>query len=126
MSCRQVRILLVAAFAALTSSVSAAEPPAGGEWPQWRGPDRTNVSTETGLLKEWPAGGPTLAWKAEGLGQGDGMAWDRYGRLYISDSRGGQVVIHGWKTVLPITATRIGPPLRSRTAVTACPMPPSL
>src|SRR5947207_8578254 len=40
------------------------------DWPQWRGPKRDNVSSETGLLKEWPKGGPTLVWKANGLGQG--------------------------------------------------------
>jgi outer membrane protein assembly factor BamB len=40
------------------------------DWPQWRGPNRDNVSTETGLLKEWPKGGPALVWKATGLGQG--------------------------------------------------------
>ncbi|HWQ93229.1 MAG TPA: serine/threonine protein kinase, partial [Clostridia bacterium] len=34
------------------------------DWPQWRGPDRDGVSKETGLLQQWPAGGPTLAWKA--------------------------------------------------------------
>ena len=28
------------------------------DWPQWQGPDRTRISKETGLLKEWPAGGP--------------------------------------------------------------------
>ena len=28
------------------------------DWPQWQGPDRTGLSKETGLLKEWPAGGP--------------------------------------------------------------------
>jgi hypothetical protein len=27
-------------------------------WPQWRGPERTGVSQETGLLKQWPAEGP--------------------------------------------------------------------
>src|SRR4051812_37028746 len=40
------------------------------DWPQWRGPNRDNVSTETGLLKEWPKEGPALLWKATGLGQG--------------------------------------------------------
>lgn len=39
-------------------------------WPQWQGPKRDNVSTETGLLKQWPNGGPPLAWKAKGLGGG--------------------------------------------------------
>lgn len=41
-----------------------------GNWPQWRGPDRDGISKETGLLKEWPAEGPRLLWKAGGLGDG--------------------------------------------------------
>ncbi len=43
---------------------------AGGDWPQWRGPDRTDVSTEKGLLKKWPDGGPNQVWlfKDAGLG----------------------------------------------------------
>ncbi len=28
------------------------------DWPQWRGPQRDGISRETGLLKQWPAGGP--------------------------------------------------------------------
>lgn len=40
------------------------------DWPQWRGPNRDGVSKETGLLKQWPAGGPPLAWKATGCGDG--------------------------------------------------------
>src|SRR5437868_2693176 len=43
---------------------------ASGDWPQWRGPKRDNLSTETGLLKDWPAGGPPLAWEIKGLGGG--------------------------------------------------------
>ncbi len=40
------------------------------DWPQWRGPDRTDVSRETGLRKSWPKAGPNLAWlyKDAGLG----------------------------------------------------------
>ncbi|HUG94146.1 MAG TPA: hypothetical protein VML55_25180, partial [Planctomycetaceae bacterium] len=41
-----------------------------GTWPQFRGPDRDNVSRETGLLQRWPDGGPPLAWTASGLGEG--------------------------------------------------------
>jgi outer membrane protein assembly factor BamB len=41
-----------------------------GEWPQWRGPDRTNISRDTGLLSKWPGEGPPLLWKAQGLGEG--------------------------------------------------------
>jgi outer membrane protein assembly factor BamB len=40
------------------------------DWPQWRGPNRDGVSTERGLLKSWPVGGPQLFWKATGLGVG--------------------------------------------------------
>lgn len=40
------------------------------DWPQWRGPQRDGISKEKGLLKEWPAGGPKLLWKATDLGNG--------------------------------------------------------
>jgi outer membrane protein assembly factor BamB len=40
------------------------------DWPQWRGPNRDAICRETGLLKQWPTGGPPLAWKATGLGSG--------------------------------------------------------
>ena len=41
-----------------------------GDWPQWRGPDRNDLSKETGLLKQWPEGGPKQVWlfKDAGLG----------------------------------------------------------
>src|SRR5258708_28877074 len=41
-----------------------------GDWPQFRGPNRDDVSKETGLLKSWPADGPPLAWQAKDLGDG--------------------------------------------------------
>ncbi|MGH7969168.1 MAG: PQQ-binding-like beta-propeller repeat protein, partial [Limisphaerales bacterium] len=40
------------------------------DWPQWRGPDRTGVSREKGLLKEWPKAGPPLLWQATSIGRG--------------------------------------------------------
>src|SRR5256885_2419013 len=54
--------------AALTISVAALN--AATDWPQWQGPDRTGVSKETGLLKQWPANGPPVGWTATGLGSG--------------------------------------------------------
>ncbi|HEY5912771.1 MAG TPA: PQQ-binding-like beta-propeller repeat protein [Verrucomicrobiae bacterium] len=51
----------------LTSS-----PMGAGDWPQWRGPNRDDVSSESGLLKVWPPNGPSLVWKATGLGEGHG------------------------------------------------------
>ena len=43
---------------------------ASGDWHQWRGPRRDGVSTETGLLKTWPAEGPPKLWSVRGLGDG--------------------------------------------------------
>jgi outer membrane protein assembly factor BamB len=40
------------------------------KWPCFHGSDRTNKSTETGLLKKWPEGGPELLWTVSGLGEG--------------------------------------------------------
>jgi outer membrane protein assembly factor BamB len=41
-----------------------------GDWPQWRGPNRDDISTETGLLKSWPEGGPKKVWMSEEGGLG--------------------------------------------------------
>jgi hypothetical protein len=57
-------LLAVASFC-LTST--QADP---GDYPGWRGADRSGVSPDTGLLKEWPKGGPALLWKATGIGGG--------------------------------------------------------
>ena len=44
------------------------------DWPQWHGPDRTNISKESGLLKQWPSGGPKLC----GAREVSAMAMDRF------------------------------------------------
>ncbi len=55
-----------------TLGSGAAEPRAvrPAYWPQFRGPDRTGLSKDTGLLTEWPKDGPPLVWKAPGIGVG--------------------------------------------------------
>lgn len=55
---------------AFLRGASGGEGAAGGSWPQWRGPNRDDVSTETGLLKEWPAEGPRRLWVNEDAGLG--------------------------------------------------------
>ncbi len=40
------------------------------DWPQFRGPDRSGVSKEKGLLKQWPKEGPKLAWTFKDAGLG--------------------------------------------------------
>jgi outer membrane protein assembly factor BamB len=60
MGCRSVPLF---ALICCASAFSA-------DWPQWRGPHRDGISVETGLLDSWPAGGPRLIWKTQGLGEG--------------------------------------------------------
>jgi outer membrane protein assembly factor BamB len=58
------------------------------DWPQWRGPNRDGISQETGLLKQWPADGPPLIWKAKGAGSGYSSMAIANGRLYTMGLRG--------------------------------------
>jgi outer membrane protein assembly factor BamB len=44
--------------------------PGAAQWPQFHGPNHDNRSKETGLLKQWPEGGPKLLWTATGCGIG--------------------------------------------------------
>jgi outer membrane protein assembly factor BamB len=37
---------------------------------QWRGPERSGIYPETGLLDKWPEEGPELLWNMEGIGKG--------------------------------------------------------
>ena len=63
------------------------------DWPQFRGPNRDGVSTETGLLKDWPSGGPPLIWKATGLGNAYSTVSVLEGRIYtIGDHSGSSFV----------------------------------
>jgi len=59
------------------------------DWPQWRGVNRDGISPETGLLKQWPAGGPKLVWKASGLGEGYSSFAVSGARLFTQGQRAG-------------------------------------
>lgn len=62
-------------------------------WPGWRGPRRDGKSPDTGLLKEWPDGGPPLLWKATGIGRGYSTVSVVDGTVYTAGEIGGQEVI---------------------------------
>lgn len=59
------------------------------DWPQWRGVNRDGKSTEKGLLKSWPEGGPKLAWQASGAGEGYSSFAVSAGKVYTLGARGG-------------------------------------
>ena len=58
-----------------------------GTWPQWRGPDRSGVSRETGLLESWPSDGPPLLWSATDVGKAYSTVAVMSGRLYSMGER---------------------------------------
>ena len=64
------RITASLALGILSLALLAPPPAAALDWPQWRGPDRTDVSQETGLLKQWPEGGPKQVWLYKEAGKG--------------------------------------------------------
>lgn len=72
-------LILIFAFTAIAA-----------DWPQWRGPERTGISTETGLLTSWPPGGPKVVWKTSGLGVGYSSFAIVNGRMYTQGQRGKQ------------------------------------
>ncbi|MEX2561017.1 MAG: PQQ-binding-like beta-propeller repeat protein [Pirellulales bacterium] len=58
------------------------------DWPQWRGPLRNGISGETGLLREWPAGGPKLVWQVTQIGSGYSTPAVVGDRLYLLSNEG--------------------------------------
>lgn len=75
----------------LLCGVCAAE-----DWPQFRGIRRDGKSTETGLLKQWPAGGPKLLWETHGLGDGYTSAAISQGSVYITGLIGKEGVVRAF------------------------------
>jgi outer membrane protein assembly factor BamB len=88
------RLIASIAFA-VASAVFLPAQTTPGDWPQWRGPDRNGVSRETGLLQEWPSGGPAVAWSASGLGAGYGTVAVKGTRVFVQGLRGRQTMLHG-------------------------------
>jgi outer membrane protein assembly factor BamB len=66
---QRVPLLALLLAGAVGAAALAATDAAKADWPQYRGPQRTGVSQETGLLKAWPAAGPKTLWRVP-LGDG--------------------------------------------------------
>jgi outer membrane protein assembly factor BamB len=88
------------------------------DWPGWRGPDRTGVSPEMGLLRTWPPEGPRLLWKATGLGEGYASPSVVGGTAYVLGTKSDEeyvialAVADGkqlWSTKLGIIGKNDGP-----------------
>lgn len=79
---KSVWLLIALIVVQLSSMASAAD------WPQWRGPNRDGISTEKGLLKKWPEGGPKLVWQQKEIGEGYSTPAVVGDRLYVLSNKG--------------------------------------
>src|ERR1700752_3133006 len=86
MAFRLAHTLFAAVFLSVGLTLAQA-PPSPAEWSQWRGPNRDGTSTETGLLREWPAGAPPRVWQSTGAGIGFSSFSTAGGRLYTIGAR---------------------------------------
>jgi outer membrane protein assembly factor BamB len=77
------RLYAAAVIAALTLSFARAD-----DWPQWRGPNRDEISKEVGIQKTWPSQGPPVAWTFTDAGIGYSGPAVVGNRLYIAGATG--------------------------------------
>jgi outer membrane protein assembly factor BamB len=84
----RMTILILAAVVALPGAAQAQLRASVGDWPGWMGADRTGVSQETGLLRQWSKGGPKLLWKVADIGEGYSTPSIAAGKIYLMSNRG--------------------------------------
>lgn len=107
---KRFALLLTLLLAHTSTSTPFAQP----DWPQWHGPDRTAISTETGLVKAWPANGPPVVWSISGLGEGYGSVAIKGDRIYVQGVKDSQSSVFclnraGGKTVwVTVLGPRLG------------------
>lgn len=70
-----------------STSVAASS---SGNWNQFRGPNRDNLSPETGLLASWSDQGPPQAWTARGIGEGYSTVSISNGRVFTMGNVGSE------------------------------------
>jgi outer membrane protein assembly factor BamB len=81
---------LITSLAAVLGGVTVTHAAPAFDWPQWRGPDRTDISAETGLLKKWPDGGPKRLWLYNEAGLGYSGFSVVAGKLFVMGTKDGK------------------------------------
>jgi outer membrane protein assembly factor BamB len=62
----------------------------GADWPEFRGPSRDGICTETGLMRAWPKGGPPKLWTVKNLGLGFSTPSIAAGKIFGMGTRDGK------------------------------------
>ncbi|MCS6861462.1 MAG: PQQ-like beta-propeller repeat protein [Abditibacteriales bacterium] len=68
-------------------------PLGAADWPQWRGPQRNGISSETGWTSRWSAAGPRIVWRAQ-VGQGFSSVAVKGGRVYTMGNTNGRDTVY--------------------------------
>jgi outer membrane protein assembly factor BamB len=105
------RYIFATLFSLGMGVVTAGQAGPTGDWPQWQGPDRTGISRETGLLREWPASGPSVIWSAMDLGNGYGSVAIKGERIYVQGMKGSNSIVSALNRAdgKPIWSKALGP-----------------
>ena len=100
-----------AVFYSLSACLALGISARGSDWPQWRGPDRSDVSKESGLLKEWPEGGPKQVWVYKNGGNGYSGPAIVAGKLFTLGTRDQSEVLMALdvKTATELWTAKVGP-----------------
>lgn len=88
---RSLKLRLVASTTLALGLLAGAA--GAADWPQFHGSDYTNISPESGLLKQWPEAGPELIWSAKGLGDGFSSVSVADGLIYTAGNLDGNSVV---------------------------------
>jgi len=86
---RRLKLFLCITGLFLTAGIAA-----DNDWPQWRGPERTGISSETGLMQEWPQSGPSEVWSITGIGSGYGSVSIHADRIYVQGTEDNKSVLY--------------------------------
>jgi outer membrane protein assembly factor BamB len=85
------RRISLALIAALALGIATTGSSAAGNWPQWRGPDGSGISTEKNLPAEWNTN-KNIKWKTpiDGRGHSSPIVWEN--RIFLTTAIEGDVV----------------------------------
>jgi outer membrane protein assembly factor BamB len=93
----------------------------GQQISDWRPENRTGVSDETGLLKSWPDGGPTLLWSCLDIAKGYSSPSFGVHTIFITGNKGSDDILFAldmngkilWQTVTGRAWTQTNPESRA-------------
>ncbi len=90
-STRRISLALIAALLLEVALGIATTASAAGNWPQWRGPDGSGISTEKNLPAEWSTT-KNIKWKTpiDGRGHSSPIVWDN--KIFVTTAIEGELV----------------------------------